>query len=182
MRKARARHPGHAASDALHRRGGLAWAGPARIDEPAAPAIHSDSLPRGCRARARSGELHPVAAVAPTRPSCRPARGCRGRPRPRSACGCSPTRPARRCSRARCAVDAEEDVAAVLVEVEGAGAERVVEAGLAVARQFRLEADHRRCRRPCGPHALAADLGDAAPGEALPADADAVAHAPGRRD
>src|ERR671916_771850 len=76
------------------------------------------------------------------------------------------------------AVDAEQDVPAVLVEIEGAGAERVVEARLAVARQVGLEADHGAGGRPGGPDALAADRGDAAPGEPLLADADAVADRP----
>src|SRR3954471_8422914 len=70
------------------------------------------------------------------------------------------------------AVDAEEDVAVALVEVEGTGAERVVEAGLAEARQVGLQLHHGGGRAPVRPDAFAAHIGDAAPGEALTPDAD----------
>src|SRR5688572_804015 len=66
-------------------------------------------------------------------------------------------------------VDAEQDVAVVLVEVEGTRAERIVDAALHGARQVRLEADHGRGRAPVRPSALASDGGGAAPGEALAA-------------
>src|SRR4051812_26953542 len=73
------------------------------------------------------------------------------------------------------AVDAEQGVVPVLVEVEGARAEWVVEAGVAITRQLGLQAHHGRGRGPGRPYALAAHIGGAAPGEALAADTDAVA-------
>jgi hypothetical protein len=73
-------------------------------------------------------------------------------------------------------VDAEQDVAIALIEIQGPGAERVVEPGLAVARQIRLELHHRGGRAPVRPDAFAPDIGHPLPGEALPADPDGVAH------
>src|SRR4051794_33387777 len=46
------------------------------------------------------------------------------------------------------AVNAEQDVAVALIEVEGARAERIVDAALHVAGQLRLEADHGGGRAP----------------------------------
>src|SRR5690606_19445514 len=78
----------------------------------------------------------------------------------------------------RRAVDAVAGVAAVLVDIERAGAERVGQAtGLAVLpfHQFGLALDHLGRRRPCRPFAAVLEVGAAGPAEAVLADADAVA-------
>src|SRR5215207_2182166 len=72
------------------------------------------------------------------------------------------------------AVDAEEDIAAALVDVESARAERIIDPGRGVARQARDKSHHVRGGAPARPNALAADIGRARPREALAADADAV--------
>src|SRR5262245_35688711 len=68
-------------------------------------------------------------------------------------------------------VDAVERVA----EIHGARAERVVRPARHVARQVGAALEHFFRRPPVRPLALGADLLDARPGEARPADADAVA-------
>ena len=76
------------------------------------------------------------------------------------------------------AVDAIAGVLVVLVDVQRARAERIVEAaGLAVAPflQFRLAGDHLGRRRPDRPFLAVLDVGAARPAEAVAADADAVA-------
>src|SRR5829696_401541 len=65
------------------------------------------------------------------------------------------------------AMNAEQGVAAVLVEVERAGPERIVEPALLEARQVGLEAHHRGGRTPGRPDRLAANIGSSSPGEAL---------------
>jgi hypothetical protein len=74
------------------------------------------------------------------------------------------------------AVDAEEDIAAALVQVERARAERIIDPGGGVARQAWNEFGHVRGGAPVRPHAFAADIGRALPGEALTSDADRVAN------
>src|SRR5829696_7688132 len=74
------------------------------------------------------------------------------------------------------AVNAEQDVAAVLIQVERTGAEGVVEPALLEARQVGFQTNHRGGRPPIGPDRLAAHYGCAFPRESLFAHADAVAH------
>src|SRR4051812_41848204 len=74
------------------------------------------------------------------------------------------------------AVNSEQDVAVTLIEVEGAGAEWIVDAALASPRQVRVERDHGGRRAPIRPNALPADPGLTLPGKAGLADADAVLH------
>ena len=69
------------------------------------------------------------------------------------------------------AVDAVDGVA----EIHGAGAERIAGAASHEARQIGLARDHLRRRMPIRPFGLARDLQQALPGEAIAADADAVA-------
>ena len=59
-------------------------------------------------------------------------------------------------------------------EVHRARAERIVDAALHVARQVGTAPQHLRRRGPVRPFALVGDVGHARPGEARPADADAV--------
>src|SRR5215218_6415242 len=61
------------------------------------------------------------------------------------------------------AVDAEEDIAAALVEVERARAERIINPCRGVARQARDKSHHVGGRGPARPNALAADIGRARP-------------------
>src|SRR5262249_34921856 len=70
------------------------------------------------------------------------------------------------------AVDAVERRA----EIHGARAERIVGAADHVARQIRTALEHLVGRRPIRPLPLLRDVMHARPGEAGPADADAVAH------
>src|SRR5215203_3970210 len=74
------------------------------------------------------------------------------------------------------AMNAEQGVAAVLVEVERAGPERIVEPALLEARQVGLEAHNRGGRTPVRPDRLAANIGSSSPGVALLAHANAVAN------
>src|SRR5215207_11088262 len=74
------------------------------------------------------------------------------------------------------AVDAEEGIAAALVEVERARAERIIDPGRGVAWQVRNEFHHVRGGAPVRPHTLATDIGSSLPGEALTSDADRVAY------
>ena len=76
------------------------------------------------------------------------------------------------------AVDRELGVAAALIEIEHAGAERIVEAGrhaVGILGRLGLALDHLRRRRPDRPFGLAPDIGLAAPQEALTADVRAIA-------
>src|SRR5262249_22082756 len=68
------------------------------------------------------------------------------------------------------AVDAIERRA----EIHGAGAERVLRPAFHVARQIGTALEHFGRRRPIRPFTLAGDVVNARPGEAGPADADAV--------
>src|SRR5439155_7401516 len=70
------------------------------------------------------------------------------------------------------AVDAVDRAA----EIHGARAERIGRPAGDEARQIGLALDHLRRRGPIRPLRLALDALDAGPGEALAADADAVAH------
>src|SRR6202521_3803986 len=72
------------------------------------------------------------------------------------------------------AVDAVECVFVADEEVERPRAERIVRAAGHALGQFRLAQQHFLRRNPVGPFGLAADVGGAAPREALAADADAV--------
>src|SRR5690606_25284837 len=80
------------------------------------------------------------------------------------------------------AVDAEDRVAAALVEIHGAGAERVVDATFLHHGQDMalggFAGAHFRRRRPGRPFGLAPDLHHARPAEAFASDADAVAGGP----
>src|SRR5690606_31391033 len=82
-------------------------------------------------------------------------------------------------ARVRRAVQAIERLLLALVKIERACPERIVEAAfhaVGIGRRGRVAGDHFRRRKPFRPGLLALDGGVAGPGEALPADADAVAH------
>ena len=66
-------------------------------------------------------------------------------------------------------------VAVAVVEIERAGAERVVDAAVHKARQIGSALQHCRWRRPRGPFRLAANMCASAPFKARAPDADAVA-------